>query len=390
MMELRPGLAKLVHPIPEGEFIDDFWSGRPFVLHGRPERLPELTLHPSLQSPAHMMEACRGTSVTAMMLDRKDESSSVQVTPDVALKLYDNGMNLSVSSAEKFVPSLEPWIENLKVDLGMASATWGRCIVYMSPANSGAPVHFDVNVNFSLQIRGRKTWTLAPNESVKFPTERLVLGMEEPSDSLRAEACAPFPKKLPDDVQVIELLPGSLLCIPHGYWHTTVSAEETIALNFTFGKPTWSVILARALVKRLHRQEAWRKSPNVRAESRHELELLREAQALCAALRKDVDELDPRELVRAASPLAKLYRRADGVNLRLSGGTMTFEISGRGWMPIEASEEYLHVLQSIFERSGWFRSSDALTPHAGSISHADVVLLLRRLVDAKLVECRDE
>jgi 50S ribosomal protein L16 3-hydroxylase len=389
-MELRPGLQKLLHPATETEFFDDFRSGRPFVLHGSPDRLPELALHPTLQSPASVMATCRGTSVTAMMLDRKDESNSVQVTPEVALKLYESGMNLSVSNAEQFIPSLLPWVQNLKWDLGMPKTTWGRCIVYLSPPNSGAPAHFDVNLNFSLQLSGRKTWTLAPNDSVTFPTERFVMGIGEPSEALRAQARGPFPKKLPDDAQVVELRPGSLLCVPRGYWHTTTSTQETMSINFTFSQPSWAMLFARALVSRLHRHEAWRKTPIARGDDPSDVALLREARALSDVLRKALEDIDPQDVVRAASPFSKVYRRAGGVTLRQSSGAIAFDIPGRGWMPLEASDEYLPVLKFMFEDADWFRSSDAFGVQPGDISHPDIVLLLHRLVEAKLLESRDE
>src|SRR5262249_4847194 len=80
MAHERPGLKKLLAPFSEAEFLAKHWPETPLVLHHGAELVPELTKLPVFQSPASIFAACTGTSVTAMMPDRKDESNSMQVT----------------------------------------------------------------------------------------------------------------------------------------------------------------------------------------------------------------------------------------------------------------------------------------------------------------------
>ena len=206
----RVGLERLLRPLALAEFLHRCAAGEATIVHGAAERLPQLFQLPALASAERVLEACTGASVTAMLPDRKDESHSLQVTADAALKLYRSGMNLSVGSAQRFFPELAPWVENLRVDLGLPPGTFARCIVYLSPAGGGAPPHFDPNINFSLQLRGRKVWRVARNRSVDHPTERHVLG-DPVCPTLLAQAHAAFPAQMPADSQTVELRPGSLL-----------------------------------------------------------------------------------------------------------------------------------------------------------------------------------
>jgi 50S ribosomal protein L16 3-hydroxylase len=385
----RPGLERLLHPFSEEEFFGRHWPERPLVLHDRGNSLAELLEMPELQSADRIFEACRGTSVTALLPDRRDESNSAQVTPEVGAKLFAAGMNVSVGSAEKFFPPLRPWLDHLALDLGLPQGTWGRSIVYLSPPGTGAPPHFDMNANFSLQIKGRKVWTLFPNESVRHPTERLVMKLDEPSAMLRAEAHAPFPKEVPASAERIELRPGSLLFVPRGTWHATTADEETIALNFTFSQQSWAFVLAQALLERLHREEAWRKTPDLRATSAAGLAAEHaDAEALLADLRRHVAEMAPPELLAAATPYRRRFRRKDGVHLRRNGTAVALDIAGKGRMPLEVPADYLPLLEAAFGGPDWFRLDD-LVARSGAVRRTDIYILLERLVDAEVLETGD-
>ena len=383
----RPGLERLLHPFPEADFFERHWPERPLVLHDRGDAVAELLAMPALQSAESVFAACRGTSVTALLPDRRDESNSIQVTPDVAKKLFEAGMNVSVGSAEKYFPLLRPWVDHLALDLGLPRSTWGRSIVYLSPPNTGAPPHFDSNANFSLQIKGRKVWTLSPNESVRYPTERHVMKLDEPSALLRAQARAAFPTEVPAGAERVELRPGSLLFVPRGTWHATTSDEETIALNFTFSQQSWAFLLAQALLERLHRHEAWRKTPDLRARDAAGLAAERaEAQALLVDLRHRLGELDPSDLLGAATPYGRRFRRRDGVRLRRDGEAFALDIDGKARMPLDTPPAYVPLLEAAFGSDAWFRVDDLVSAGDGSVRRTDVYILLERLVEAGVLE----
>lgn len=395
MSEERPGLKRLLHPFSDRRFIDEYWPTKPLVLHHGEEALAELTKMPELQSAESIFRRCSGPAITAMMPDKKDESNSIQVTPDVAIKLYEAGLNMSVGGAEKWFPPLRDWVENLLKDLGMPRTTWGRCIIYTSPPKTGAPMHFDMNANFSLQLKGRKKWTLAPNDNVTYPTERHVMQLDATPGLLAQSHDPNYPKEL-KETETIELVPGSLLFIPRAYWHATAGDEETIALNFTFSQQSWAVIFALALVERLHKREMWRKTPILRAPSAAELTRHREeAKALLDDAKSQIDEMSAAELLGIASVYTHTYRRKEGLVLRVEGDAVALAIEGKGTMPIETPPEYIPIFRYVFgspSSSGrpWFKVEDVLEHNDGGVGQTDIYILLQRLAQAEVLEAKDE
>ncbi len=384
----RPGLSALVQPLTEGDFLQSYRSGRPVVVHGDPGRLPELFSMPQLQSTESLLGGCSGSSITAMLPDRKDESHSVQVDADVARKLHACGMNLFVGNAERHFSALVPWVESLRLDLGLSPTALARSIVYLSPPAAGAPPHFDRNVNLSLQIKGRKRWSLAPNCSVENPTERHVM-QQEPSARLAAQMHAPMPFEMPADAKEIELRPGSVLLVPRGLWHATRTCDESIALNFTFGEPSWALLVACLLVDRLHQQAAWRASPARDAAPFGDGSAHCEAASLLESLQSAVTDLDVEMLSRAASCEPRRFRRASGVCLHREGREVAFDIAGRGRLPIDCSEPYLPVFDRMLDSAAGFGLAEALAAAGGRIHRTDVALLIERLLRAGIVECID-
>ena len=63
---------------------------------------------------------------------------------------------------------------------------------------------------------------------------------------------------MPAAAETVVLSPGSVLFVPRGYWHATESDEETLALNFTFGQPSWADVVLAALRTKLLADPQWR------------------------------------------------------------------------------------------------------------------------------------
>lgn len=386
-VEPRVGLQRLLQPLAVADFFGRFAAGEPSIVHGSLERLPQLYQLPALVCAERVLEACTGASVTAMLPDRKDESSSIQVTADVALKLYRSGMNLSVGSAQRFFPELAPWVENLRLDLGLPAGTFGRCIVYMSPTGGGAPPHFDPNINFSLQLQGRKLWRIARNRSVAHPTERFVMN-DRPEAALLAQAHAALPTEMPADSETVELRPGSLLFIPRGYWHETQTDGETVSLNFTFSQPSWASLISSLLQRQLQAHAEWRATPSAPAGTADGRE--RELRHLLASLRACVAELSLTQLRRVGSAHARRFRRAQGVSLQREGAELAFQFAERGRVPVEASVEYVPALERMLAAPEAFGLEEVQAAVDDVIPPAELIVLLERLVGAGVLEYSDE
>jgi 50S ribosomal protein L16 3-hydroxylase len=250
-------LSALTFPLAADDFITESWPGEPFVVHGLKDSVKQITQLPILQSLDSLLNAWPGL-VQAHLPDVSDESSSVDATPKDARKLFANKMGLLFNNVQNISPELTTWLNTLWHDLGLPKSTQARCMVYATPDGKGTAPHFDQNANFVLQLHGTKTWWLAPNKNVNNPTQRYTIG--QPLDpELASYSCDEMPTEMPkEERREIVLKPGSMLFVPRGFWHSTSATGEALALNFTFGQPTWIDLFTIALRSRLSLSPEWR------------------------------------------------------------------------------------------------------------------------------------
>ena len=249
-------LSKLIHPKPLAEFAECFATGRPMVTHGLGKSIGALTRLPLLQSLDALL--CSWPKVVkAHLPDVADEASSIDASPEDARKLFANGMGLLFDDVQTLSPVVAGWLEQLRCDLGLSALTQSRSLVYATPAGGGTAPHFDQNVNFVLQLHGKKTWWLAANAHVENPLTRHTMGL--PADpELQTYARLPLPTAMPKNKQAIMLERGSCLFVPRGTWHATEAASDALSLNFTFTAPSWLDLFSAALRSRLALSSAWR------------------------------------------------------------------------------------------------------------------------------------
>ena len=255
---MKTGLAALVHPRCVSEFFDQYRTGKPFVVHGNDEHTGALTKLPFLASLDALLKSWP-TSVAAHLPDVRDEASSIEATPKDARKLFDSGMGLLFNEANEISDVLRGWLGDIRKDLGLPDLTYGRCLIYATPQGQGTAAHFDQNINFVLQMRGTKTWTLAANEHVAHPLTRHTIGLATDPE-LATYVERPLPTAMPEQTQSFVLHPGSLLFVPRGCWHSTVAHNDALALNFTYTAPTWIDLLTAALRSRLALLAEWRET----------------------------------------------------------------------------------------------------------------------------------
>lgn len=249
------GLSALIEPQTIEDFLET-WPHEPVVVHGLGKSIQSLVELPFLQSLEALLNSWP-EMVQAHLPDISDEASSVDATPFNARKLFANKMGLLFNNVQKISPALTEWLKAISQDLGLPSSTYARCIVYATPDGKGTAAHFDQNINFVLQLKGTKLWTLAPNTHAVNPTERFTIG--QPIDpELVSYVEKEMPTKMPSEQQQIILKPGSMLFVPRGFWHSTEAEGEALALNFTFSQPTWVDLMTAALRSRLLLSPEWR------------------------------------------------------------------------------------------------------------------------------------
>jgi 50S ribosomal protein L16 3-hydroxylase len=252
-----PGLAPLLRPLSEARFLREHWPVRHAAMHGDRARFGELARLPALADVDALLAAWRG-NVTAVLDSKGDEHRSVSVGVREAALLYADGLNLVFNRAEEHVPELRAWLAAITGALGISTLVAARCIVYASPDDRGASPHFDTSANFVLQLRGTKTWQLAPNRSITHPIERYAMNMPAIPREVERHAHARLPARMPRDAETVTLRPGSFLFVPRGTWHATRAGGESLSLNFTFSQPTWADLICDALRRRLSRDPRWR------------------------------------------------------------------------------------------------------------------------------------
>lgn len=255
---MKAGLSALLHPLTASEFFAHLERNEPLAVHraeGHDARLQGLPALASLDA----LLAAWPSAVEVHLPDLRDEASSMQTGTGEALGFFREGMGLLFSDAQVLSPVLADWLQRIRRDLGLSALTYGRCLVYATPAGKGTAPHFDQNINFILQLHGTKTWTLAPNTHVRSPLTRHVIG--QPADpELSTYIDRPLPPSMPEDVASYELKPGSLLFVPRGCWHSTEAHEDALSLNFTFTAPSWLDLFTAALRSRLALSPEWRRT----------------------------------------------------------------------------------------------------------------------------------
>jgi 50S ribosomal protein L16 3-hydroxylase len=245
-------LGALLGDITVSRFRDEYWPDRLFVSHRLLSRVDELQAIAGLASVDALLDAWPGR------VRLSDKQGGRLVSPEQARTLYRDGCHLAFGDVERVFPVLSPWLEQIRWDLDLPINTFGRCHVYASPDGTGETPHFDENVNFVLQLGGEKTWRVAPNRHVKWPTARYTSAFPQAGEPLRSYTTGPLPTKMPDDAESIRLVAGSFLVVPRGYWHETRASGDSLSLNFTFDQPTWLDVLMPEIYRRLVGHEHWR------------------------------------------------------------------------------------------------------------------------------------
>ena len=327
-------------------FLSKHWPDHHLVFHGPLERLGALVELPEFAQLETLLGSYRD-KVRIALPDKRDEHSSLQVDALTAAALHRNGMALILNGVERFLPLVAEWLTELRLELGLPLECEPRSIVYATPAGAGNSPHFDANANFVVQLRGTKRWHVAPNRHVPHPTDRWAMNETGLSAELAGYVDAPLPTQMPADTEVIDLKPGSVLFVPRGYWHATEADEDTLAINFTFGQPTWADLVLVALRKRLLKDGEWRVLAN---------DPSRVAEML-ARLQSEVERLDLPEVLEALDEapdyllVPEGFLRVEDAKVLASLGAEEFEIE---------VDESLHALLAwIGEQGSPFSSEDA-------------------------------
>jgi 50S ribosomal protein L16 3-hydroxylase len=275
----------------------EYWAKRCFASHEPAERLPaDLRELCQLQLP-QLLALAEGP-VLVMYATRAGAYRSSEVAPAQALGFYQAGMTLYFH-LDKRRPEIHRWLQALAADLRQPVDAL-RFSVFATDRGGITQCHFDINHNFTLQVRGRKRWKIAENHFAIRPLERFTVSDRVP-EILRLHTVEEPPRCLPPDAQSIELFPGSMVYVPRGDWHEVEALEESLSFNFSFSPVTWLSLVLPAIRHCLAAHEEWREEATgawgglaERAEARRRLA------ALIARLPQDLTSLAAEDLLPAS------------------------------------------------------------------------------------------
>lgn len=255
-------LSELIAPVTTEEFFKCHWPHHPLFVPASPDKLKAIFDIQQL-SDIESLVAARSLKVRACLPDFDDEYSSIHLDPKDALKAYRNSMTLVFDSMQTQNTVIADSLNQIRQDLGLVTGgesdlCKARSIAYATPSGGGTRLHFDANANFIIQISGSKQWVLAPNNSVKNPTERFTTGSLEMPAALEKQCHDMLLDDVPEDAIEIDMQPGCVLFVPRGYWHATTTFEDSLSLNFTFSQPTWADVFTKSLQEFLLTSPDWR------------------------------------------------------------------------------------------------------------------------------------
>lgn len=249
----RGDLTVLDTLFPGVRFLADYWPYRHAHLYTR--HAPGLD------------ELVRGVELPAVLRVHRDLRSQLapapgclhhaDVTPEQVPLLLAAGLPIECVKINRTIPIVGHWLAALADELGV---TLDRCHanLHITPRGHGLEKHFDNHDVFVVGLSGTKTFVVAPNEDVAYPSRS-----GGPAQRLRGELSRyvddEFDPEMPAGAMTYEVVAGSALYIPRGYWHRTIGATD-VCWSMSLGvlRPSWLDVVTRELHKRLVTLARWR------------------------------------------------------------------------------------------------------------------------------------
>src|SRR6266542_2616812 len=158
-------LGALTAPHPVAEFLSGYWPDRAFVAHGDPARLPAFLRAPELESVEALSRVYRGN---LRFTSGRRYQKMLAIDQVQATSLYRMGLTVQFEDIAASVAATAPGLRRLEAELGVARGA-ARASVFSSPLSDGLSVHFDAQDLFSIQLKGTKSFRIAPVRELRYP-----------------------------------------------------------------------------------------------------------------------------------------------------------------------------------------------------------------------------
>lgn len=204
---------------------------------------------------------------------------SIEISdPDTAYLLHQNSNYASYCRAP---PELEqPLVSQMLRDTGMGCGQYdpsdekttlarGEVETFIGTTNHFTNWHTDFQENFTIQLSGRKKWTLKQG-SVKHPLRGTTPHYRSTPDVIENQIKAARlsnhdyeygmildSNSFGDEVEII-MEPGDILYFPAGMWHKVETLEYGVSINISLMGSNYANIFCKALEHELLKREEWR------------------------------------------------------------------------------------------------------------------------------------
>lgn len=381
-------VTSLFAPLTADEFHHrHFVPGEPLARLGAVEDFAMLQSLPELASAASLCNSLRhGTSLFGASGFHGYLGDARE-----ALQFYERNYTIYATDIERSIPALVPLIEDVAYHFGCSDGV--SCEAFASRPGAGATMHYDFDVNFQILLRGRKRWKIAANRHIRNPM-RSHFALNEKSyergpDCLIADKDA-FPREMPADALDFEAVPGTVVFLPRGAWHETVTTEESIGLNFVLKASTWLHVASRLVANRLLEHVEWR-AFTVGALDTDDAEAdagrLAEARVLLSSLKAVVNDLTPEQLLVAPSSSVFSWPRGATPTVVENEGASSLVLSfdsARAPISMKLSGPTREFVKKLVRRTRPFRTEQVVN-NLESGPPQFVPHLLAQLVQANLL-----
>lgn len=367
------------------KFISKYWPHTPFFSHGRVGRFGALAKISEFQSLDNLLSSwspsipVRAWAPPQMSLGQNIETFNMKQ----AKRQYNKGFTLYFHYVEKSVPALNPILRSFERDLcllpGMAS-----CLGFASPPGNGAGSHFDPNLVFNFQLRGKKKWSIARNTTAPFPLFR-----ENGSTQLQGqdEEMGEMPST-PD--WEVETAPGSVVFVPHGYWHKTIVNEESFAIAFVIDPLPWGQVLTNYIWSKMSRKLANRELCLFHPERDTMANFKKRLNQTAADAKSILDHISVEEVLSQIRPGETYYRLRPNLVVKVETiskmKTQLKIATGKNKREsIIVGQEMGILVNWIVQNKNRF-SESMIVDQIFEISHEDIANYIDQLVQAGIVE----
>jgi hypothetical protein len=243
VMEEQRALSALTGSVPRvrglssQDFLDFHYApGRPVVMVGELAGWPAL----NLWTPAYLRKTVGDAPVEYQA--GRDANSDFELDKDRHRKTLPFGEYLDLIERDPGNDSITAYnsagnraaLAPLERDLRYLDKylTGAHGMMWIGPAGTFTPLHFDLTNNLIAQIVGRKSVILLPpSEGPKLHHNRHVFS--DVHDIEDEERLARYPSARDARRFDIDLGPGDLLYVPIGWWHQVRSRDFSVTLTYT-------------------------------------------------------------------------------------------------------------------------------------------------------------